>query len=317
MSLHPDWIALILAVVAIAAISVAIVRQRGERRSWLRRLGIAVMFAVIAARPVVGAHTTPAQTSSLDVVLLIDRTTSMAAEDYNGNDTRLTGVRYDVREIVTQFVGARFVVITFDNTARLELPATTDTTAVATVVDAMGYMDSYYGAGSSISVALPEAERILDAMIDSDPQRQRMVVYLGDGEQTVADPPESFASLADKIDAAAVLGYGTPAGGRMKSDPDYDSYVWERGTGNDAISRIDEGNLEQIADDLGGTYYHRQTPDSLDLAGPRRTSSTVLGGEVTSGVDLTWIFGTVLVGLGLWELWSVAGRYRHLRRELS
>lgn len=316
MSLHPDWWALVLAVLAIGVVVVLLVRHRQHRATWSRRLGITVLFALIAVRPMVGAETTAGQTSNLDVILLVDRTTSMAAEDYDGNDTRLTGVQHDVREIVTQLVGARFVVITFDNTARLELPATTDTTAVATIVDSMGYMDGYYGAGSSISIALPEAERVLDQLATDTPERQRMLIYLGDGEQTVAEPPESFAGLAEKVDAAAVLGYGTVAGGRMKSDPKYDSYVWERGTGNDAISRIDRDNLRQIADDLGGRFHHRIEPNTLELEAPRPGYSTLAGSEVTGGADPTWLFATALVGLALWELWTLAGRHRQLRREL-
>lgn len=316
MTFHPDWIALVLGLAAVA-VALLLLKRSGDRRTWLRRAGMGLALALIAVRPVVGADATTGRVSNLDVILLVDRTTSMAAEDYDGNNTRLTGVQHDVREVVTEYTGARFTLITFDNDARVELPPTTDTTAVATMAESMGYMDAYYGAGSSISVGLPVTEELLDQLAEDDPGRQRMLIYFGDGEQTLDEAPDSFSGLADKIDAAAVLGYGTSSGGRMRHSADRDDYVYDYEERGDAMSRIDEDALRTIATDLGGEYLHRASPDDeLGLDGPDQGFAALSGGEVTSGVDLSWIFATVLVGLALWEAWLVAVRFRQVRREL-
>ncbi|MGJ3508461.1 vWA domain-containing protein [Enemella sp. A6] len=315
MTFHPDWIALMVGLVALAAAVVLLLRSK-DRITWLRRVGIALAFVLITVRPVVGASASTGQASDLDVILVVDRTTSMAAEDYDGNNTRLTGVHHDVREIATQFTGARFVLISFDNDARVELPPSTDTTAVASIAESLGYMDAYYGAGSTISVAIPVIAEELDRMAEEEPGRKRMLIYLGDGENTSDQSPESFADLAGKIDAAAVLGYGTTSGGRMKHSPDRDRYVYDYENSGDAISRIDEEALRKIASELDGEYLHRTAPDDLELKRPDQGFAALSGGEVTSGVDLSWIFGTVLVGLALWEAWLVAVRFRQVRREL-
>ena len=49
------------------------------------------------------------------------------------------------------------------------------------------------------------------------PERGRVVFYLGDGEQTAADPPTPFDIDKRLINGGAVLGYGTTEGGRMKA----------------------------------------------------------------------------------------------------
>ena len=81
--------------------------------------------------------------------------------------------------------------------------------------------------------------------------------YLGDGEQTSGKAPEPMRVDAGLVNGGAVLGYGTAAGRPDEGEtPDYASgrrrtdYIQDRsgGNGRDAVSRIDEDALQEIAD---------------------------------------------------------------------
>ncbi len=73
-------------------------------------------------------------TADLDVYFVVDTSTSMAAEDYNGTGTRLSGVKQDVMAIAKELAGAKFSLLTFDNKATVRMPLTRDATALQTAM---------------------------------------------------------------------------------------------------------------------------------------------------------------------------------------
>ncbi|GAB3624934.1 hypothetical protein GCM10027418_30200 [Mariniluteicoccus endophyticus] len=301
----------------VALVAFALVVRRRRTRATLRRLAMAVLLLLIAVRPVVGSQSGTAMAADLDVLLVIDRSTSMAAEDYNGDQPRTRGVAADVRAVTERYAGARFAMVTFTREGFVEMPFATDATAVVTLGDSISPQLYLYSAGSTISGGVESAKALLERAERDRPGRKRILVYMGDGEQTSADPPGSFAGLKPLVDGAVVMGYGTDAGGRMANGISND-HVRDRSTGDPAISRIDEGNLRRIAQELDGTYLHRARPDRPDLPGVRTGFSAALtGAKVTSGAETYWVFALGLLGLALWELWERATQHRRLRAELG
>ncbi|NHA00442.1 hypothetical protein G5V59_11245 [Nocardioides sp. W3-2-3] len=61
----------------------------------VRRVAIALTFVIILLRPGVGQADVTTQLSDIDVLVVVDRTRSMAALDYAGNKPRIEGVRDD------------------------------------------------------------------------------------------------------------------------------------------------------------------------------------------------------------------------------
>ena len=300
MAVNPYWPAVLVGAGVLALVGYQLWRAR--QLSWPlgRRLLIGLLVVLAALRPGFGVVSDPGRTTNLDVVIMLDRSLSMMAEDYNGSDPRLLGAKADIRRVPERFPGARFAVVTFDHVGRLELPLTTDTTAVMTLVEVAGPRE-YYNQGTSIDVGLPAAEAALSSSAQRSPNRKRLLVYLGDGEQTVEKPVDSFATLKTYLSGALVLGYGTTQGGRMRNGS---SYVTD-GHGGKALSTIDENNLRQIADQLGGSYQHRTAPSEVQIAAPdvRGTGSSAM---VSSGDDWSWLVGLLLLGPVLWELWDAA-----------
>lgn len=282
--------------------------------NWLRRGLMVLMLVLIGLRPTL-PNGEDAETTSgnLDVLFVVDTTASMIAEDYNGGEMRLTGVKADIAAITERLAGARFGLIGFDNAAYQPVPFTTDATAVVGAADALMPFATYYANGTGIDSPVAYMKSTLESAAKKA-GRMRVVFYMGDGEQTIEQSPASFSGLRDLIDAGAVLGYGTEAGGRFK-ETNYDgisdtyySYYDENYDDREAVSRIDEENLRRAADEMGIDYRRRESPGNLDeVIGDVRQSVADVPSDRKIDVrqEIYWIFAVVFLGLLFWELWVI------------
>jgi Ca-activated chloride channel family protein len=307
--LHPVLLVLLLAAPAVIAVRALI---RGSKKGapgtpgrpiWVLRLGMIVVVFVMLLRPGIPGGTSQTLATNTDIVIVVDTTASIIAEDWAGDQPRLTGVRADVQSIVSEYPGARFSLISFDASAQLRLPLTTDATALMSSLDVMLPEITDQSRGSSISIANRMLTDTLSAAAKSSPDRSRMVFYLGDGEQTSSREPESFSSSAKYVDGGAVLGYGTAEGGPMKkttgragangSGGDYIEYQGQR-----AMSVIDQDNLQAIAEQLGVKYQHRTADAEITLPeAPTSTTDYAASGEVGNVIELYWVLALVLIAL--------------------
>lgn len=317
----PVWV-LVVVGGALSVFAVVQLVSRGTGRArwmWLSRLVMVLLLVVIALRPTLPASTLPpAASGDVDVYFVVDTTSSMAAEDWGDDEPRLTGVREDVLAIAETLVGARVSLITFDAVTVHRVPLTTDVSALAQATRALEQEITTYSAGSSIDEPVEYLTGILTEDAAENPERSRIVYYLGDGEQTSGRQPGSFAELAPVVDGGAVLGYGTEAGGPMKQYTGYDDgteqgYIQDYSTGADAISRIDERALGTIAEELGVPYIHRDADSTAAEA-----TEGIRVGDVESPSDvpaapgeLYWIAAIPLAALALLELaWMLAAVLR-------
>ncbi|GMA89838.1 VWA domain-containing protein [Homoserinibacter gongjuensis] len=219
MTFHPVLPVLLVVVIVLPFAALAVwrlVRARGagSRMRWAARVVLVLACGALLLRPGVPGGTVETLATDVDVVLLVDTTASIVAEDWDGDAPRLDGVRADVERIVASYPGARFALITFDAEASLRVPLTTDTTALATSLAVLRPEPTANSRGSSVGIAAEQLETTLEAAASASPDRARMVFYFGDGEQTASTEPESFAASAREVASGAVFGYGTDAGGR-------------------------------------------------------------------------------------------------------
>lgn len=276
-----------------------------------RRIGIALTFILVLLRPGVGEADAPTQLADVDVLVVLDRTRSMAALDFDDREPRINGVKADLVALAEDLPGARFGMLTFGAEARLVLPFSTDVTAFESAVDTVYLEGPQDGEGSRADRPVPELTEVLKRAEEQRPERRRVVVYVGDGEDTAegqgsADP--TFEDVADLIAGGIVLGYGTEQGATMPSSSDLDideGYVLDPETNQSAVSKADLGNLEKIADELGVAFAHRtSTAGIAEIA--ESFEASYVDGEGGDGLpakhDLTWLFGLVLLALVLAEL---------------
>lgn len=291
------WAALIAITVVLVAgcITLAVVTV-GRRVQWAVRTLAVIVLALAFARPGVPVTAvTERSEAALDVFVVVDVTASMVAEDWDGDSPRLDGVEADVTALMEQAPDARYSLITFAATSQTVLPLTTDDSAMRSALDVLRPEVTLYSSGSSITAARDHLVTRLERAAEARPDSARVVFYLGDGEQTTGDSPEPMDGIANLIDGGAVWGYGTSGGGRMQETRGYwndedTEYIVDPSTGSDAVSKIDEGNLRTIADDMGVDYVHRTAGSSVSFDFPDVDRVIEEREETTRAVsEFTWV----------------------------
>lgn len=236
-----------------------------KKKNYLHIFIIILLF-IFNLRIMIVSDNSKKVTNNLAVLFVVDNTISMEALDYN-NSTRLSGVKADCKYIIDELYGADFSVITFDNTARVIIPYTKDINTTREAIDVMKTIDDLYAKGSSLNTPYDMISNYLDSFFNDD--KITVIFFISDGEITDNSKLKSYRELAKYIDEGAVLGYGTSKGGYMKNTNKYstDEYIIDYSSArsvNKAISRIDEGNLKEIANDLDINYIHMNKQSDID-----------------------------------------------------
>nr|WP_236558600.1 VWA domain-containing protein [Arthrobacter sp. 9V] len=304
------WPLLALSFVTLLGFTAWTLAHRGRsrpKRTWqpaaLRSAAVALLL-LAALRPGWDGGQTQTGTTDLDVFFVVDTSTSMAAEDYNGTSPRLSGVQQDVMAIAKELAGAKFSLITFDNKATVRMPLTQDATALQTAMATLQPQNSRYAKGSSVTGAAQLLKERLEAAKQQHPGRPALVFYAGDGENTSTEAPAPMD--AGNVAGGAVLGYGSGQGGRMKETSKADAgYVRDKtsDTPQDAVSRIDEGQLRSIADQLHVPYTHRTgtEPTSEMLSQARPGAMGAITPDAPGRVELYWLLALAAFLLAIQE----------------
>ncbi len=301
----PLWLLVPIALAAVVFVVWSLVRaESGERVAWGIRIGLVVACGLLALRPGIPSGSANAVVTDLDVLIVVDSTTSITAEDWGESSPRLEGVRADVEHIIDAYPGARFSLVTFDNHATQRLPLTTDVDAVFSSLEVLRPPTTSYARGSDIAEAAPLVAEVAERAANRDPDRSRIVFYFGDGEQTAEGEPGSFADAAGAVDGGAVYGYGTADGGRMRVVDGFDG-VTEYLTyeGADALSMIDEDNLRTVAEELGVPYEHRTAASAPTVPDPPPVATQAAeANSFGARTELSWAVALVVGALALIDL---------------
>ena len=284
----PIWIMLIICISLIIYIII-------KKRDLLQILIIILLF-IINLRIMIPSNNSKTIKNNLDVLFVIDNTISMNALDYNGSNTRLSGVKEACNYIIDELNGSRFSVITFDNTSRIVTPYTYDTNITREAISIMTPINELYAKGSSIDVSL---DSIMYSLKNSKKKNDnnRIIFFISDGENTSNNSIKSFKSISKYISDGAVLGYGTKKGGYMKDESEYatNEYIMDY-TGTNfgkAISKIDEKNLKEIANDMDVDYIHVTNSNDINSKIKQiknKTKSTLESNDKSSYDDIYYIF---------------------------
>jgi Ca-activated chloride channel family protein len=275
--------------------------------NWNIRIAMAVLAVLIAVRPGLpsGNATEVPRGSDLEVLLVVDETLSMSALDHAGVRSRLEGVREDLTQVTKALPDSQFALIGFGHDASVDLPFTSDPGAVSRAVTGIAREPMLAGTGTVLDRPLPLMHSVLSGIAKQYPDRRRVVIFVSDGENTLAGARQaSYAGLAKYIDAGAVLGYGTLGGGRMPTggEPPW-TFVRDQSTGKDAVSRADEPNLRKIAKQLGVEYAYRGgSGDLTEWAQGLARGGPDDPGQEDDKREVYWILALVLAALAVVEL---------------
>jgi len=289
---RPDtllWLIVLLPLLVLSAAAVSRAAARRQRllggqavalagvfslqRRWLRD-GLALvalaLIIVSLSGPLVGTYRREIEERGVDVMVVLDTSRSMLADDVQ--PSRLQLAKRDVRGLLQRLHGHRMGLVTFAGDARRVIPLTSDGSTFGLFLDDVDTTSNWTG-GTAIGEGL---ELALDAF-DEQQITQPVIILLTDGEDHDSDPPPtevSYQALARGI-PVHVVAYGTDEGGNIPIRTNRGVTTLLRDKQNNLVlSRPDHKLLQDIASTSGGVYLSAdRTPFPLDEIFEKRISA--------------------------------------------
>ena len=209
----------------------------------------AVTLVLIAlARPQWGFSWEESKQKGLDIVVAIDTSKSMLAEDIAPN--RLTRAKLAALDLMQQAKSDRLGLVAFAGGAFLQCPLTIDDNAFRQSVESLDVNIIPQG-GTAIAEAITTA---LTAFKEGD--NFKVLVLFTDGEDNDENAVSAAQAAAKEGMKIFTIGIGTAEGEllRVKDAKGRTDYIRDP-DGNVVKSRLNEGLLQQIAGATEGGFY--------------------------------------------------------------
>ena len=225
--------------------AVSITAQR-----WKAALVVAAvaLLAFALARPQFGTRVETVRRQGQDVIVALDVSRSMYAEDIAPN--RLERAKIEVGRIIQRLDGDRIGLVAFAGDAFVQSPLTADYGAAMMFLNAMD-PESMSTQGTDLARAI---EVGIEALEETPPEN-RIVVIVTDGEDHEGGLAEALVAAGEAEVTIHTVGVGSAegvplpdvggGGGRFRRDD----------AGNVITTRLNEGALRDIALQTGGEYH--------------------------------------------------------------
>ncbi len=225
---------------------------------------IIILLFIINLRIMIPNNNIDNDLNNLNVLFVLDNTISMQALDYDGKNTRMSGVVEDSKHIINKLYGANFSLICFDNNAKVVIPYTRDVNSIINGFNNIMPIQDLYAKGSSLNMPYNTIKDYLKK--SKEKNNFNILFFISDGEITNNEKLRNYYDISDMLDDGAVLGYGSNKGGYMKSTTDSsdNKYIIDNSSNNKAISKIDESNLKRLANDLNIDYIHMNKKNNIE-----------------------------------------------------
>ncbi|MBI5831537.1 MAG: VWA domain-containing protein [Armatimonadetes bacterium] len=292
-----------------------------QRLAWLPnalRSAVLVLLIIALARPQLGRETQKVRQKGVDIMLAVDVSLSMLARDIQPNrvEAAKTAVRQFLRKSQTDRVG----LVVFGGRAFTLCPLTTDHAVVSDLVERcrVHMVDAQ---GTAVGDALGVCLNRLATPEEGTESRthSRVVVLLTDGESNAGLISPSEAAEAAKRAGVRVhcVGVGSLAGAPVPviMDDGREGFM----TNEDQslyVTRMEEGELRDVARATGGEYYRATDAEGLDRIYQRIARLEKSEFEVTNAVRQEERFAQVLMLAALVLLAELLLRATWLRVEV-
>lgn len=237
-------------------------RRPSLRVAKLALLLLAAALGIVAlARPQYGSRTKMLRKRGVDVVVVLDFSKSMLAQDVR--PSRIERAKVELTRFIKELAGDRIGIVAFAGET-MEFPMTVDYSAAALFFRELGPYDMPVG-GTAIGRALVAAGRLLEranrteAGVEPEARREKVVILLTDGEDHEGDPLAAAEELKAMGARLYVVGIGSRSGEMIPThaeDGTWTGYLRDD-DGNPVLTALTEQaeqKLQQIAELTGGKY---------------------------------------------------------------
>lgn len=213
---------------------------------WVRLVlfSIGFFFFVIGlSRPQIGAKLKEHETKGAEIMIVLDVSNSMLAEDYSPN--RLERAKLAISRLVDKLREDRIGLIVFAGNSFVQLPITTDYVSAKMFLNSIS-TDSVPVQGTAIGDAINTAMRSFSAQSE----KSRAIIVITDGENHEDDPVAAAKQAADLGVRVFTIGVGSPEGKPIPMDGE----LLKDKDGEIVVTRLDEKVLQDVAQAGNGVY---------------------------------------------------------------
>ena len=200
-------------------------------------------FAIGLSRPQIGARLKEQEIKGAEIIIAMDVSNSMLAEDYSPN--RLDRAKLAISRLVDKLRDDRIGLVIFAGTSFVQLPVTTDYVSAKMFLNTID-TGSIPIQGTAMGDAITTCIRSFSQQSD----KSRAIILITDGENHEDDPVAAAAQAAEMGIKVFTIGVGSPEGkpipmnGELLKDKD----------GEIVVSRLDESVLQEVAKAGNGAY---------------------------------------------------------------
>ena len=217
-------------------------------KGWVRMILFSLAFAAFViglARPQIGAKLSEHKTHGAEIVICLDVSNSMLAEDYSPN--RLDRAKLAISRLTDKLKEDRIGLIVFAGSSFVQLPVTTDYVSAKMFLGSID-TESVPVQGTAIGDAIYTGIRSFSAQSE----KSRVIIIISDGENHEDDPVAAAKEAAENGIRVYTVGVGSsegqpiPVDGGLLKDKD----------GEIVVTKLDEDMLRQVAKAGNGAYVH-------------------------------------------------------------
>jgi len=218
-------------------------------KSFLWLIALAALILAIA-RPTWGFTTDSLTTQGIQILIAMDVSRSMAAEDISPG--RLARAKLDVLDLINQLPGNEYGFIIFAREAYVYMPLTFDAEAGSVFLDGID-TDMLTLQGTDLARTIEVAL----AAFDQRAGTQRVLLIISDGETHEADPLEAAQLAAENGVTIYTMGYATEEGGLIPLYNDAGELVdYQADSAGRLVQTVLNADvLQRIASTTGGEYF--------------------------------------------------------------
>ena len=236
-------------------ISESVIRN-GKMKNMFFIIGrLFIMFLIIfaLARPRLSDTIRESKTEIVDILLVIDQSSSMLAQDFKPN--RLEAAKEVAKKFIKDREGDRLGLIVFAGEPYIQCPLTRDINVLLEFTDEIEIIDQEHD-GTAIGMAIANS---INRLRESDTE-SKTIILLSDGSNNQGElDPITAAGLAAKFDIKIY----TVAAGTHGLAPYPVTDAWGRQVIQKVQVDVDEESLKEIAIITGGQFFRATDNKSL------------------------------------------------------
>ena len=217
------------------------------------RLFIMLLIIFALARPRLSDTIRESKTEIVDILLVIDQSSSMLAQDFKPN--RLEAAKEVAKKFIKDREGDRLGLIVFAGEPYIQCPLTRDINVLLEFTDEFEIIDQEHD-GTAIGMAIANS---INRLRESN-TKSKTIILLSDGSNNQGElDPITAAGLAAKFDIKIY----TVAAGTHGLAPYPVTDAWGRQVIQKVQVDVDEESLKEIAIITGGQFFRATDNKSL------------------------------------------------------